>query len=72
MRKYIHVDLKKSVPQSFTDFCQRAKVSNAATDSDDSLVVQYKTMSAVVIESTKVTEISGQQIQSHSPAFELT
>ena len=69
LSKYIHVDLKKSVPQSFADFCQRAKAFDEAADSIDSLVVQYKTVSAVVIESAKVTEISGQQIRKAQSSF---
>lgn len=70
LHRYIHVDLEKAVPQSFTDFCQRAKTSNAENAVvDDSLIIRYGTVSAVIIESSKFTEISGQRIKKSDSSF---
>ncbi len=67
--KYIHVDLKKSIPQSFNDFCHRAKSSSSADKADGPMEVQFGAVTGTIIESNNVTEISGHRIQASCSNF---
>lgn len=64
LQKFIRIDLNKAVPQSFTDFCTRAKLSEGESDAAVSSgpFVQCGSSIGHVIDA-KTTELSGQMIK---------
>ena len=63
LHRFIHVDLNKLIPQSFTDFCKRAKLSQGQPDgfASDVSSVQHGSCSAHVV-NCKANELSGHAI----------
>ena len=68
LRKFLKVDLNKSVPQSFIDFCTRAKLSEAQSETPSGPVVKLGTSVGYVL-SAKITELSGQTVKAIYPEF---
>lgn len=70
MLHFIRLDLSKAIPQCFTDFCTRAKLSEGQSNSAvaDSVLVQHGSFAACVVES-KMAELSGQRIKAAYPNF---
>lgn len=69
LQKFLKVDLNKSIPQSFTDFCTRAKQSEGQSfDPMNGSTVRIDTYVGHVIHS-KVTEVNGQAIKSAFSGF---
>ena len=54
LRQYLHIDLKKALPQSFIEFCTRAK---SAGSSEATVCIRYGSLSAIVLEG-KVNELN--------------
>lgn len=73
MNKFMLCDLKKAVPKTFMDFCQRAKDSVAeeiATESDlYPFSVSIGAVTVTVV-SSKLTEITGQKIRRSTRIFQ--
>ena len=72
LKGYCRLNLKKSIPQSFSDFSQRAKLSASATADnvdDPSAVIMCNGVYAAIIEA-KPTEISAQNIQASTADFQ--
>ena len=70
LRRYVHVDLKKAIPQSFADLCQRVKTSNVENVvANNSLCVHHGTVSAIIIELHSIIEVSGQRILRSDSSF---
>lgn len=59
--RFSHIDVKKKIPKSFTDFCHRAKTLTDIDVSSSSTVV-VRRCSVSVLQSS-VTEVSGSQIR---------
>lgn len=66
--KFIHLDLKKSIPKSFSDFCLRAKNSTQDAPQLQSFSTTFNGVSAHVLQQ-KFTEVSGIKIKSEVPSF---
>ena len=75
MNKFMHCDLKKAVPKSFMDFCQRAKdsvIGEASAGSESyPFSVSIGSITATVVTS-KLTEIIGHKIQRSTRTFQGT
>jgi len=75
MNKFMLCDLKKAVPKTFTDFCQRAKDSESVVEEDASesdsypFSVSIDAVTATVV-SSKLTEITGQKIRRSTRIFQ--
>ena len=72
LARFMGINMKKGVPQSFRDFCQRAKVGSSHLEEGDSLY-SYRSQSGVPLIVNvlcyKFTEISGQVIKHSQPSF---
>ena len=70
LQKFIRMDLNKSIPQPFADFCTRAKHSESESDctSPNNFYVKFHHSIACVVDS-KTTELSGQTITNNFTAF---
>ena len=70
MRKFSKINIGKIIPQSFTDFCNRAKQSEEERISEEEIptAVQLQDVSGYVI-TTKITELSGNHIKQVFKAF---
>lgn len=70
MLKFIHLDLKKAIPKSFSDFCLRAKNSADAPAQLQSCTfsTSFKAVSAHILQD-KFTEVSGTKIKSQVNSF---
>ena len=66
--KFIHIDIKKAIPKSFSDFCLRAKNSSQAESVCSAYTTAFNTVSARVLQA-KFTEITGTKIKSEDPSF---
>jgi hypothetical protein len=67
--KFIHLDLKKAIPKSFSDFCLRAKNSADTPQLQSSAFsTSFNAVSAHVVQA-KFTEISGTKIKSEVSSF---
>ena len=62
LRKFRKIDLNKCVPQSFTDFCTRAKLSTGQSQDGGSRITLGNVEGYVL--KGKITELGGQQIKS--------
>ena len=63
LQKFLKVDLNKSIPLTFTDFCTRATLSEAqSSDVSTGCAVHFETYLGHVIHS-KVTELNGHAIK---------
>lgn len=69
LRKYIRMDLNKTIPRSFADFCTRAKLSESenSTSSNNSYVTYQHAVGCVI--DAKTTELSGYTITRSFAAF---
>ena len=65
LRQYLHIDLKKALPQTFIEFCTRAK---SVGSSEATVCVRHGTVSAIVLEG-KINELSSQTLRSVMPTF---
>ena len=73
MEKFMLCDLKKAVPKTFTDFCQRAKDSVAEELASEPELHPFSvSVGAVTITvvNSKVTEITGQKIRRSTRVFQ--
>lgn len=70
LHNFVRLDLSKAIPQSFADFCTRAKLSEGQSDSavPESVFVQHGSFVAHIVVS-KMTELSGQRIKGAYPNF---
>ena len=70
LERFMTVDIKKSIPKSFTDFCQRAKNSSCDTSEvqSNSSTITVRGVSVVMIIS-KPLELSGKTIKKVNPCF---
>lgn len=70
LRKFIRMDLNKSIPRPFADFCTRAKLSGSGSDSTspNNSYVSYQHAIACVVDA-KTTELSGHIITRSFSAF---
>ena len=69
LQKFLKVDLNKSIPQTFTDFCTRATLSGVqSSDVSAGSTVHYQTYLGHVIHS-RVTELNGQTIKKEYTDF---
>ena len=70
LRKFLRMDLNKSIPQPLADFCTRAKLSETDSESSSSsgYFVKYQQSIACVIEA-KMTELSGHSITKGFASF---
>ena len=69
--KFIHIDIKKAIPKSFSDFCLRAKNSSTTSQAESvssAYTTDFNTVSARVLQA-KFTEITGTKIKSEDPSF---
>ncbi len=67
--KFIHLDLKKAIPKSFSDFCLRAKNSaDTPRFQSSAFTTSFNAVSAHVLQA-KFTEISGTKIKGEDPSF---
>ena len=67
--KFIHLDLKKAIPKSFSDFCPRAKNSADTLQLQSSAFsTSFNAESAHILQA-KFTEISGIKIKSEVTSF---
>lgn len=75
LQRYSSCNLKKAIPQSFHDFCARAKVSTDSTMQPNTLESVFEFQSSdgppvtVTVIEAKVTEVSGHMIHSIQPSF---
>lgn len=69
LQKFLKVDLNKSVPQTFIDFCTQATLSGVqSSDVSTGSAVHFETYLGHVIHS-KVTELNGQAIRKEYTDF---
>lgn len=69
LRKFIRIDLHKSIPQPFADFCTRAKLSeNEISTMSNNLLFKFKGSTACIVDA-KTTELSGQTIMKNLSSF---
>lgn len=68
LRKFSKINIGRSIPQSFIDFCNRAKQSEGEQSPELGTEVQLSDANGYVIAS-KVTELSGNQIKQVFGAF---
>lgn len=67
--KFIHLDMKKCIPKSFSDFCLRAKNSEITRPVQaGSEELKYNEVCARIIKA-KLTEVSGVKIKQDDPTF---
>lgn len=64
----LKVDLSKTIPQSLTDFCTRAKLSEVQSEAPSGSVVKLGTSIGYVL-SANLTELSGHTIKAVYPEF---
>ena len=68
LRKFRKIDLNKCVPQSFADFCTRAKLSTGQSQDGNGLQIKLGNVEGYILKG-KITELSGQQIKSVFSSF---
>ena len=69
LRKFSHLDLKKSIPTSFTDFCTRAKASETTSEiPPESVVYSFESVKANIVESN-ISTITGHLLKKSDPNF---
>ena len=69
LRKFAHLDLKKSIPTSFTDFCTRAKASETTNEiPPESVVYSFESVKANVVESS-ISTVTGHLLKKSDPNF---
>ncbi len=68
--RFRDVDIRKTIPKTFTDFCQRAKnSSDTLSSSTGSAMIVIKGASAIVVVSPLVN-VTGSLLRSSDPAFQ--
>ena len=69
LRKFAHLDFKKAIPTSFTDFCTRAKASETTNEiPPENIMFSFESMKAHVIEANMST-LSGNVLRKSDPNF---
>ena len=68
LEKFKKVDMNKAIPQAFTDFCTRAKLSATQAEAPSGSLVRVGTSVGYVL-SAKMTELSGRAIKEVYPEF---
>ena len=66
LKRFIRVDLQKEIPQSFMDFCRRAKGEEGVAGSHNSVSCDKAVGVAI---DTKVSELNAQKIKQVFPCF---
>lgn len=68
LSRFLHIDIKKTIPKSFSDFCHRAKSSKEQVCSMDTTCIAVSGNTATVVVS-KLTELSGSVIRQGNLSF---
>ena len=68
LTRFLNIDLKKSIPKTFSDFCHRAKCSTAQYEASGigHLMIRGNTVSTLV---SSITELNGNLIKQVDPTF---
>lgn len=69
LKKFAHLDFKKAIPTSFSEFCTRAKASETSNEvPPESVVFSFESVKAHVIEANMST-LSGNVLRKSDPNF---
>ena len=69
LRKFAHLDFKKSIPTSFSDFCTRAKASETSNEiPPENITFSFESVKAHVIEA-RMSTLSGNALRKSDPNF---
>ena len=69
--RFINVDIRKNIPKTFTDFCQRAKnctSGNLQSNTMASTIVIKGSSASVLI--SEITEVNGSLLRTVDPSFQ--